>query len=698
VLTPLDRCLAEQRACAEYDGPDQFGAMLGWSDWGVERLLIAEEIEEYQRFRRTKLQEGSRSGFKPLWLPSSLFDFQRSVAEWNIETGKSADFIECGLGKSWIELVWAENVVRHTNKPVLLLDMLGVTKQMIGEAKKVGVEAKRTIGQIGRPAIYVTNYEKLHHFSSHDFGGVVCDESSAIKAMNGKRREQVTEFLRTIPYRLMATATPAPNDFIELGTTSEALGVMGQIDMLNRFFKNDQNTSDTRTMKRRPINQGGPVSAGWRFKGHAEEAYWRWVPSWARAGRKPSDFGPFDDSRFALPRLIEREHVVTTRTLAPGMLFPTAATNRQEELEERRRTITERCEKAAELVAERGNDLSIIWCQLNDEGDLLERVTPNCLQISGSHDDDYKETVLDWFLGNRCICDDTRFGAKLATWRRERRDTGNDIIENTACSVLRNLSVGGEPIASGESTTWPNTTETIQESGGASECVSNDVNTKTTATPPIQSTGRNRLKRSVSTINEIQTPNSQDGFASLDSLSSNIIGPSNAAAPYAGPLATRTPYGDDLLSTIVTQPASSGGSSAPRVILVSENSGMIPSYYYAPRCICGHRSGKRVLVSKAKIFGWGLNLQCCNHVVTFADHSFEQHYQSVRRCWRFGQVRPVTVDIIATEGQSGIKANLHRKMLQAERMFERLVANMQAGRAVSTDYAFNATEVIPSWL
>lgn len=183
---------------------------------------------------------------------------------------------------------------------------------------------------------------------------MVCDESSAIKAFDGKQRAAVTEFLRTIPYRLLCTATAAPNDYIELGTSSEALGVMGQVDMLNRFFKNDNNTSDQRAHWRgfsapRELHQ-----QHWRFKGHAELPFWRWVCGWARAGRKPSDFGPYSDKRFKLPKLIEREHIVETRTLADGMLFALPATNMQEEREEKRRTIPERCEMAGALTANTG--------------------------------------------------------------------------------------------------------------------------------------------------------------------------------------------------------------------------------------------------------------------------------------------------------------------------------------------------------
>ncbi len=457
----------------------------------------------YQDFLASKAQDGTYDGFRPLWLPPQLFDFQAAVTEWCIRKGKSATFQDCGMGKTFVELVWAENVVRHTNKPVLMLTPLAVAQQCVREGEKFGIEARRTAGEVHR-GINVTNYEKLHHFNPSDFAGVVGDESSAIKAFDGQRRAMVTEFMRTIPYRLLATATPSPNDYIELGTSSEALGVMGQVEMLNRFFKNDQNTSDMRLIRRA---QGGPVTRGWRFKGHAETPFFRWVCSWARAGRRPSDLGEFSDDRFQLPRLIEREHVVDTRTLADGMLFALPATNRAEELEERRRTIRERCEMAAELVANTGQPF-VVWCHLNDEGNLLDDLIPDAVQVSGSDSDEAKEEAYEAF-------------------------------------------------ASGQS---------------------------------------------------------------------------------------------------------------------------------------------RGLIGKQRIAGWGLNWQHCAHVIEFASHSYEQHYQGVRRCWRFGQTRDVVNDLIVTEGERGIKENMRRKSDAADRMFSLLVRHMNEALHIDAGYKFDRREEFPQWL
>ena len=343
----------------------------------------------YEDFLDRKAQMDESAGFEPLWLPEFLFPFQRMLTDWSIRQGRGALFVDCGGGKGPMALVWAQNVYRHTGKPVLLLTRLGVTKQMVAEGIKFGVDAEisRT-GKIPAP-VTVTNYERLERFSPDKFTGVVCDESSALKSYDGVRRAMVTEFLRTLPYRLLATATPSPNDHTELGTSSEALGYLGHMDMLARFFTNKDKTSKA---------QGGRwrSSAGeqWRFKGHAEVPFWQWVSSWARAMRKPSDLG-FDDGEFILSPLETRHHVVEARTAKEGRLFDMAAAGLHEEREEMRRTITERCEKAAELLADA--EPGIAWCHLNDEGDLLTKLIPGAVQVAGSDPVEAKEEKLSAF-------------------------------------------------------------------------------------------------------------------------------------------------------------------------------------------------------------------------------------------------------------------------------------------------------------
>lgn len=333
----------------------------------------------YEDFIRTKSQEGCDSGFDPVWMPDFLFDFQASLVEWAVRKGRAAIFADCGLGKTAMQLVWAQNVYKKTGKPVLILTPLAVGAQTVEEGAKFGVEAAQSkAGKINAPVI-VTNYQRLHYFDRDRFGGVVCDESSILKNFDGEIKSAVTEFTRKTPYRLLCTATAAPNDYIELGTSCEALGYLRRVEMMAQFFTHD----------------GGETSK-WRLKGHAKEhIFWRWVCSWARAIRRPSDLG-FDDSRFVLPELKTIEHVVRASTPRPDMLFDMPAVTLEEQRNERKRTIKERCELAAELIAaHRG--ASVAWCHLNTEGDLLEKLIPNCVQVSGNDSDDAKEEKIQAF-------------------------------------------------------------------------------------------------------------------------------------------------------------------------------------------------------------------------------------------------------------------------------------------------------------
>jgi hypothetical protein len=403
------------------------------------------------------------------------------------------------MGKTPMSLVWAENVVRHTNGRVLLLTPLAVAAQFVEECEKFGIEAARSHkGELPDRGVVIANYERLNQFSPADFSGVVCDESSILKNFQGSRKKEITAFLRKVQYRLLATATAAPNDYHELGTSSEALGYLGYMDMLNRFFRNTMNNSAHGRMRGEVIK--------WRLKGHAEIPFWRWVCSWARAARKPSDLG-CDDGDFELPPLTERVHVVDVQTTADGMLFNLPAAGLQEQREERKRSIPERCARVAEMAQDTDQPV-LIWCHLNEEGDLLEQLIPDAVQVAGKDSDEAKERKLMAF---------------------------------------------------------------------------------------------------------------QHGEA-------------------------------------------------------------------------------RVLITKPKIGAWGLNFQHCNRVIMFPSHSYEQYYQAIRRCWRFGQAREVFVDIVTTEGEQDVLKNLQRKAAQADEMFSNLVEQMQRGMGVTLAMQFTDEQKVPTWL
>jgi len=348
----------------------------------------------YSDFLNSKTQLSGKYGFSPTFMPDAMFGFQQNLTIWALEKGRALLAEDCGLGKTVQYLTWAQNVVEHTNRPVLILTPLAVSYQTQAEGQKFGIDCEVSRDGKFSKKIVVTNYQRLHYFSPDDFAGCVCDESGCIKHFKGVLQRQVTAFMRKMKYRLLATATAAPNDYIELGTSSEALGELGYMDMLSKYFRNDQNTCD---IARKWTSCGGGVPK-YRFKRHAEKDFWEWVASWARAIRKPSDIG-FDDNGFILPPLIETQYEIKTTRPLNGKLFIEEAVGMREEKQELAATVKERCEKAAELC-DNGKQ-SVVWCQFNYEGDLLEKIIPGAVQVSGSNSDEEKEArLIDFSRGN----------------------------------------------------------------------------------------------------------------------------------------------------------------------------------------------------------------------------------------------------------------------------------------------------------
>lgn len=446
---------------------------------------------KYTEFIASKDFKDEVCGFKPVCVPDFLFDFQRDVVSWSICKGKSALFEDCGLGKTPQQLVWAENVVHKTNKRVLIVTPLAVSHQTLREAEKFSISAKRSADGKAHNGITVTNYERLERFDPKDFVGFVADESSILKNFDGKTRKLITEFINRVPYRLLCTATPAPNDFMELGTSAEALGVMTYNQMLAMFFTHM--SDDT---------------SQWVLKAHAKRRFWEWMSTWARAIRRPSDLG-YEDKAFKLPAL----HYQRTIVLSPsnkGRLVIQPAVGMDEQREERKASLETRCNKVAELVAARRNEPWVVWCHLNQEGDMLEKLIPGSVQVAGGMSDEEKE---ERFIG---------------------------FVEKKF----------------------------------------------------------------------------------------------------------------------------------------------------------------KVLITKPKIGGFGMNWQHCSNITYFPDDSYEKFYQCVRRCWRFGQMREVICHIVSSERQSRMVQNMLRKERQADEMYNGIIRNMaefQMGRKPRNDNKSQKVKV-PSWL
>jgi hypothetical protein len=341
---------------------------------------------EYSDFLESKKHTLGEFGFEPNFIPDMAFDFQREIITRAVKKGRIAVFADTGLGKTLIQLSIAQNIVNHTNKRVLILTPLAVAFQFIIEAKKLGIEdIEYSKDGVFTKSIVICNYERLHYFNSSDFEGVVLDESSILKNFDGKIKGQITSFVKKLPYRFLSTATPSPNDFIELGTSSEALGYMGYMDMLGKFFKNNQNSVD-----------GSNRNIGEKFylKPHAEKSFFAWVNQWSIMIKMPSDLG-FSNDRYILPELIINKHTVKNESLidveGQVQMFNIVAKSFHEIRHEQRETITERCEKAVELAK---GKTSVYWCNLNDESKLLKQLDPEAIEIIGSMSLEKKEDIL----------------------------------------------------------------------------------------------------------------------------------------------------------------------------------------------------------------------------------------------------------------------------------------------------------------
>jgi superfamily II DNA or RNA helicase len=341
---------------------------------------------EYTEFLEKKKHSIGNSGFEPNYLPEMAFDFQKFIIEKAVRKGRIAVFADTGLGKTLIQLSIAKNIINHTNKKVLILTPLAVAFQFILEAEKLGIDDIE-YSKDGKHTkkIVICNYERLHYFDSKDFEGVILDESSILKNFDGKIKSQVTAFVKKIPYRFLSTATPSPNDFIELGTSSEALGYMGYMDMLTKFFKNNQNSVDSTNRN---------IGEKFYLKPHAEKDFFAWVNQWSIMAKMPSDLG-FSNERYNLPELIVNKHVVKNQSMFDingqiTMFVPIAKSMTEVRLEQKQ-TEEKRCEKAIELAK---NKTSVYWCNTNNESSILKSLDKEAVEIIGSQSIEKKEEIL----------------------------------------------------------------------------------------------------------------------------------------------------------------------------------------------------------------------------------------------------------------------------------------------------------------
>jgi len=435
-------------------------------------------MNNYLRFLEGKRHSIGEFGFDANYIPDIAFDFQKHIIERAVKKGRIAIFADTGLGKTLIQLSIAKNIINNTNKNVLILTPLAVAFQFIIEAQKLGIDDIE-YSKHGKytKKIVICNYERLHYFDSNDFVAVILDESSILKNFDGKIKGQVTSFIKKIPYRFLSTATPSPNDFIELGTSSEALGYLGYMDMLGKFFKNNQNSVDSTNRN---------IGEKFYLKPHAEKDFFAWVNQWSIMVKMPSDIG-FSNDRYKLPELIVNKHVIKNESMIDTsgqvQIFTPIAKSFAEVRYEQKQTEEIRCKKAVELAE--GNT-SVYWCNTNNESSLLKSMDRDAVEIIGSQSMERKEEILLSF-------------------------------------------------------------------------------------------SRGEIKR---------------------------------------------------------------------------------------------------IITKAKMTSFGLNWQHCNHSVFFPTYSYEQYYQAVRRFWRFGQTKDVTIDVVVSDGQTRVLEALQQKTDKAIELYKNLTENV----------------------
>jgi hypothetical protein len=425
----------------------------------------------YHEWIKAKSAIPQRQGMDiaPEQIAPHLFGFQSDLVRWALKKGRAALFADTGLGKTAMQLEWARHVAAKVGR-VLIVTPLAVAQQTVKEGARFGVDAKYLAEDDPAITVGVTNYDRIHLFDPMQFGGIVLDESSILKNFNGKTRNLIIETFAELPFKLCCTATPAPNDFTELGNHSEFLGAKSRVEMLSEYFVHD-----------------GGSTADWRLKGHAVAGFWEWIASWGAFVKRPSDLG-YSDEGFDLPplnvatKIIGVDHEAAQRM---GRLFAADVKTLNDSRATRRATMHQRIEAAIELT--KGDAPAIVWCELNDEADACESAIPGAIQVSGSDDPDVKVERLIGFAEGRY----------------------------------------------------------------------------------------------------------------------------------------------------------------------------------------------RVMVTKGKIAGFGMNWQHCSRMVFLgASHSYEQTYQSIRRCWRFGQTKPVDVTIIMAETEGGVIENYRRKEADAETLSKQMTARI----------------------
>ena len=626
-------------------------------------------------------------------LPDALFPFQRDIVQWALRRGRAALFAGTGLGKSLMELSWAQAVAAHTGNPVLVLAPLAVAAQLVREADKFGINARQVseASEVGE-GINVTNYQKLDHFDLAAFGGIVLDESSILKNQTGHYRTKLVDAAKAIPFRLAATATPAPNDFMELGNHAEFLGVMSYTDMLATFF----------------VHDGGETQK-WRLKGHAENEFWRWMASWSVMLRKPSDLGYSNDG-YDLPPLEYHNHQVDMQDGDPetGTLFAVVAQTMQERLAARRGSVKERCQMMADIVI---SDLRTKYAKwLKEDGSLnirqidsgaltaIPNTPPNMPNNNSVGSESPKKT------GRTC-------GNITQTTRKNINELANSRIASmpqgeSDMPMTRSFASNARPLQNhgplGQSAKPDCANNMALETSSLTPCLKSKVGDA----PYAEKYTRKNQEEGCTSIIAIPAERSEDCYAEI------------ATMDLAALQTTKRDW--SVLPNTFARPAM--GTWVIWCNLNAEQSALEKALGQLCMAISGANSEDEkerlhqawiegstppILIVKPSMFGHGCNWQhCADTGFVGLNDSWEQFYQAVRRFWRFGQTKPVNVHVVSASTEGATVANIKRKEADADRMAASMVLHMadlssqEVRGSVRTraDYSPTVAVKVPEWI
>lgn len=584
----------------------------------------------YTDFLTTKRIVADAAGFDADDLHPSLFPFQRDITRWALRKGRAAIFAGTGLGKTAMQLEWARQVHAYTGGDVLILAPLAVSKQTVREGEKFGIVVNHATeqAQVG-PGITITNYERLHRFDPSHFTAIVLDESSILKSYTGSTRTAIIDAFARTPYRLACTATPAPNDFMELGNHAEFLGVMTRVEMLSMFFVHD-----------------GGSTQDWRLKGHAEADFWRWMSSWAVMLRQPSDLG-YDDAAFQLPPLEMHSHTVESTVTLPGMLFPVEAQSLIERRQARKASVNERAQMVVDLVHAQNEAYNLRYEQRRrDEATGTQGIHA---AVPSEEHRQVEANARATIEGERAKAGEVRTGFGVS---RKHQGKSQGLVDSASRE-----EEGGEVAR--------NARDRSERLSGSSSRADGDVR-------DLRSLGYEQQE-----LLSGRGPRSQDWQDSRTALYELQSGTGVLQGRYESP-----PVGSDvspekwvIWCDLNDEQRMLKRAFGPVAVSIE---GSTPMEERERLEVLWREGPKQIMITKPSIFGWGLNWQHCRNVafVGLSD-SWEQYYQAIRRCWRFGQASPVRCHVISSTAEGAVVANIERKERDAERMASEMVRHMQ---------------------